>query len=78
MCMLSGETWGQAECACSNVFTGAHGVTAHPCNPPTAGAAFAASHGGRLFKLEDVALASWLEWAAQQGNFRIHRVTDRR
>ncbi|KAI7844774.1 hypothetical protein COHA_001654 [Chlorella ohadii] len=42
------------------------------------GAAFAASHGDRLFKLEDVALASWLEWAAQQGGFRIHRVTDRR
>lgn len=45
---------------------------------PPAGAAFSASHGGRLFKLEDVALASWLEWAAERGGFRIHRVTDRR
>ena len=47
-------------------------------NRPAAGAAFAASHGGRLFKLEDVALASWLEWAAERGNFSIHRVADRR
>ena len=51
------------------------------CRPtPTrgAGAAFAASQGGHLFKLEDIALASWLEWAAQRGGFAVHRVTDRR
>ena len=53
-------------------------ASAPVANLPAAGAAFSASHGGRLFKLEDVALASWLEWAAERGGFRIHRVTDRR
>lgn len=48
--------------------------------PPArrAGAAYAASAGGRLFKLEDVALGSWLEWAAARGGWAVHYVSDRR
>ena len=48
--------------------------------PPArrAGAAHAASAGGRLFKLEDVALGSWLEWAAARGGWAVHYVSDRR
>ncbi|KAL4430053.1 hypothetical protein ABPG77_004423 [Micractinium sp. CCAP 211/92] len=42
------------------------------------GTAFAASEGGHLFKLEDIALAGWLEWAAARRGFRVHLVKDRR
>lgn len=43
-----------------------------------AGTAFAASEGGHLFKLEDIALAGWLEWAAQRRAFKVHLVVDKR
>lgn len=46
--------------------------------PRPAGTAFAASQGGHLFKLEDVALGSWLEWAAEARGFQLHLVVDRR
>ncbi|KAL4443993.1 hypothetical protein ABPG75_011730 [Micractinium tetrahymenae] len=42
------------------------------------GTAFAASEGGHLFKLEDIALAGWLEWAAQRRGFKVHLVVDKR
>ena len=53
---------------------------ATPSLPPprAAGAAFAASQGGHLFKLEDIALGSWLEWAEQQRNFTVQRVREKR
>ncbi|KAI3427158.1 hypothetical protein D9Q98_007095 [Chlorella vulgaris] len=43
-----------------------------------AGTAYAASVGGHLFKLEDIAVGSWLEWAAQQRGFELHLAQDKR
>lgn len=34
--------------------------------------------GGRLFKLEDISMGSWVEWVAQERNWTIHLVKDRR
>lgn len=51
---------------------------ARPCLTWHAGTAFAASEGGHLFKLEDVALGSWLEWTAARRGFTLHLVPDKR
>lgn len=53
-------------------------TTTTPPPAPPSGTAFAASEGGHLFKLEDIALAGWLEWAAARRGFRVHLVKDRR
>jgi hypothetical protein len=51
----------------------------HPCPLcAPAGTAYAASQGGHLFKLEDIAVGSWLEWAAQRRGLRLHLAADRR
>ena len=50
--------------------------TAH--RTPTAGAAYAASVGGHLFKLEDIALGGWLEWLAAERGIEVQRIKDKR
>lgn len=60
----------------------AHGagyvLTADLAAEVASGAAHASSQGGHLFKLEDIALASWVEWAAERRGFEVHLVVDKR
>ena len=43
-----------------------------------AGTAYAASEGGHLFKLEDIALGGWLEWLAAERGIEVQRIKDKR